>query len=886
MFGPPTAPWSSEIARCAALLEVDLETGLAEDEPARRRARFGANALRRIEARGALHILGAQLKSAIVALLAVGAAISVAFGQHVEGAAIAAVIVLNTALGFFTELRAVRSMEALRALGEVTTKVRRAGRPRAIAATELVPGDVVLVEAGDVISADLRVTEASALAADESALTGESVPVDKSGQPTAEDASLAERTSMLFKGTTITRGTGEGVVVGTGMETELGRISALVEEADDQDTPLERRIAALSRQLGVVSLGFVALATGLGIARGESLLLMLQSAVALAVATVPEGLPVVATIALARGMWRMARRNVLVERLSAVETLGSTSLVLTDKTGTLTENRLRAAELVVDAEAVVLTEAVVLSDRGPTSETARRLIETAVLASDAVATPEPVGDPIDVALVALGEQLGVRRAALLDETPELCELAFDPRTKLCATEHRTTDGVRIAVKGAPEAVLARCSHALGDGGATPLDPALRERWRRANEAAAARGLRVIAVATRDVDRALTADEAYAELTLLGLVGLLDPPRPTVKRALDAARDAGVRVVVATGDQAPTAAAVATAVGLAEGATLRVMAGDDIPELDAPDAKHGEVLSADVIARATPAQKLRLLRLHQRAGAVVAMLGDGVNDAPALQQADIGVAMGKRGTQVARQAADMVLEDDELGSVVVAIEQGRVIFQNLRAFVVYLLGCNLAEIFVIGVATTIGWPLPILPLQILFLNLVTDVFPALALGVGEGDPSVMRAPPRAPNEAFLTRRHWSAIGAHAAALTLAVLIAYGLGLSVLGLDVAGARTMAFATLGFGQVWHVFDMADPRAPLLRNDVTRNRFVWGAVGLCVGLILTAVLAPGLRDLLSAAPIPAAAWASTLALSVLPLTLIQAARTARRRSARAARA
>ena len=879
------APWARPIEEVCAAQDVSIEAGLDEDEVARRRARSGPNRLRRVEPRGAMEIFFAQLRSVIVLLLTIGAIASFAFDQTAEGIAILAVIVLNALLGFVTELRAVRSMDALRALADVSSTVRRAGRLRRVPAGELVRGDVVLLEAGDVVTADLRVVDGSGLSADESTLTGESVPVDKGEDPVAADAPLAERTSMLFKGTTITRGAGEGVVVGIGMGTELGRISALVEEAEDQETPLERRLERLGRQLMVVSLAFVALTTGLGLARGQDVYLMVESAIALAVATVPEGLPVVATIALARGMWRMAKKNALVERLSAVETLGSTSLILSDKTGTLTENRLRAARLFIDPGSLRLDrDALERVDGDPTSDAVRALAELAIRvgveASEATVPSEgqpAVGDPLEIALVALGARFGMGRDELLRDEPELREIAFDQDRKMSATEHRLDDHVRVAVKGAPEAVLAASTAVMTLEGPRPLDERARRRWADANERAAADGLRVIALAHKEVPVELEESEVYSELVLLGLVGLSDPPRSPVRAALDAARSAGVRVVMVTGDQPATAFALARALGLVKGAA-KPLHGDEVPIDDGDPESMERALRAQVVARASPEQKLRLLSLHQRAGEVVAVLGDGVNDAPALRQADIGVAMGRRGTQVARQAADMVLEDDELSTVVLAIEQGRVIFTNLRAFVVYLLGCNLAEILAIGLAAAIGWPLPILPLQILYLNLLTDVFPAVALAVGEGDPRVMRRPPRARGEPFLARRHWTAIVLHGVTLTAAVLGAFGLARSVLDLGDPAGVTVAFATLGFSQLWHVFDMADPAASPLRNDVTRNPWVWAAVALCTLAMVAGLAMPGLAPLLGVVPLPISGWLVALALSLAPLALVQLARAVRR--------
>lgn len=860
----PIEPWAMEVAEVARALAVDPARGLSAEDARRRLAEHGPNELRRIEKRSWVAILFAQLKSAVVWLLLVAAGLSAAFGDLLEAGAIVGVVVINTLLGFVTELRASRSMEALRELGAARTTVRRDGEAMSVSAAEVVPGDVVLVEAGDVVIADLRILEGAALSADESALTGESAPVDKQVDPAPADAVLAERTSMLFKGTTVVRGTGEAIAVATGTHTELGHIGELVAEAEDHDTPLERRIERLGRQLMVVSLVLAAVVAGLGALRGQELILMIESAIALAVATVPEGLPVVATLALARGMWRLARRHVLVENLGAVETLGSTNVVITDKTGTLTENRMRVAAFVVDGERVPVGEPRELT--GP----AARALRVAA-SSSADEAEQGHGEPMEIAMVDAVARLGGDRAAMLAERPRVGETAFDAARKMSATHHDHEGGVWIAVKGAPEAVLAASRQVLGGDGARPLSAEERERWLERNREEAAGGHRMLALAeghASDLSAAL--GEPYGELTFVGLVALMDPPRETVAPAIRRARKAGVRLVMATGDQAPTATAIARSVALAD--DPRTIEGKAISALaEEPDDQQAQpILDADVVARATPEQKLRLLRLHQRQGAVVAMLGDGVNDAPALHQADIGVAMGKRGTAVARQSADMVLQDDDIGSVVVAVEEGRVIFDNLRAFVVYLLGCNLSELLTIGLAAAIGMPLPLLPMQILYLNLVTDVFPAAALGVGKGNGNEMDRPPRPTDEPFLTRRHWGAIVGHGILLTAAVFVVF---VEVHGSspDLAEATTAAFATLGLAQVWHVFDMAGSHAPRLRNGVTRNPWVWGAVVLCVVLVVLALTAPGLSHVLGVVPLSARAWEWVLAGSVAPLVVIQ---------------
>ena len=834
-------PWSASAEEVLRDLNVSAETGLTASEVERRRREHGPNRLREAQPRSAAAILVAQLSSVIVLLLAVAAGLSFAFGEAVEAVAILVVIVLNALIGFLTEIRAVRSMEALRGLVEGSATVRRDGRVDKIIAADLVPGDVVLFEGGDVVPADLRIVTASRLLADESALTGESLPVEKRADPVDEDAPLAERSSILFQGTPLVRGAGTGVVVATGMETELGRISELVAQAERGATPMEKRLEALGRKLVWVTVIVAGLVVVSGLFTGRGFFLLLETAIALAVATVPEGLPIISTIALARGLWRMARRNALIEQLSAVETLGSTSVILTDKTGTLTENRM------------TVTRTAVAPD-----ESLREALRAAVLCNNAVLQPDGgvVGDPTEGALLTAAAKAGLRREDLLRDAPEIRQEAFDSDLKRMATIHRTGGGFTAYVKGAPEVVFALCRDLDAD------------RWEQRNEEMAAAGLRILAVAERSLDSPDA--DPFQDLTLLGLFGLEDPPKATAREAVEACRAAGIGVVMITGDQAATARNIAWAVGLIDDPGAEVLEGRALrntSELTPAEADH--LRAVRVFARATPEQKLNLIALHQATGAVVAMTGDGVNDAPALKKADIGVAMGKRGTEVARQAAAMVLEDDELATIVAAVEQGRAIFANIRKFVVYLVSCNISEILIIGLASVVDVPLPLLPLQILFLNLVTDVFPALALGVGEGDPSLMNQPPRPPAEPFLARRQWIGIAVWATLITLSVFGAMAAAGYWLRLDSQGAVTVSFLTLSAAQLWHVFNMREPGSGRLRNEITRNPWIWGALALCAGLLVASVEIPPFARVLQLEDIDSRGWALVVVASAMPALL-----------------
>jgi Ca2+-transporting ATPase len=659
------------------------------------------------------------------------------------------------------------------------------------------------------------------------------------------------------------------------METEVGKIATMVSEAEEEATPLEERLDGLARRLIWAVFAVAAVIAAAGILNGKETVLMVETAIALAVAAIPEGLPIVATIALARGMWRMARRNALINRLSAVETLGATTVICTDKTGTLTENRLTVTKIVLDSGEISL-EGGGARDRLDADANALlgELLLASVLCNNAslprnggdAGTEDAVGDPLEIALLTAAAKAGMHREDYFDRMPETREEAFDSDTKLMATFNRDGGDFRVSVKGAPEVVIARCS-----GIATGQIPRLmterdREHWLGENERLAAAGLRVIAFATKTVDD--ESAEAYTRLNFLGLVGMADPPRADVRHAIESCRAAGIRVIMVTGDQAVTARTIGRAVGLVESDGAAVVNGADLgsPEsLGATEREHRA--AASLFARVSPEQKLDLIALHQDAGEVVAMTGDGVNDAPALKKADIGIAMGMRGTQVAREAAPMVLKDDAFATIVAAIEQGRIIFENIRKAILYLLSCNVSEVMIVALAAAVNAPLPILPLQILFLNLVTDVFPALALSVGEGEPGIMRRPPRDPHEPVLTRRHWGAIAVYGFTMTVAVLGSFAVALTVLDMELRRGVTVSFLTLAFTQLWHVFNMRSRGSHIMRNSVMRNGFVWGALVFCAGLLFAAVYVPVLSTVLKLAAPGPSGWALVFGMSLVPL-------------------
>ena len=883
-------PWACDSEDVLKQYAVVREKGLDKRRVKTLLKKYGPNRLREAEKKSVAKILFNQVKSLIVILLAIAAILSCAFQEWMDGIAIAGVIVINTAIGFFMELKAVRSMEALHRMEKVTARVRRSGQVKEVTARQLVPGDIVLLEGGDIVSVDMRVVVAGKLQADESVLTGESLPVSKQTDSIDAAASLGDRTNMLYKGTSVTRGSGEAVVTATGMATELGKITDLVQKAEDEVTPLEKRLDLLGRKLLWVTLLFIGVIAGTGIARGKDTIHMIETAIALAVAAVPEGLPIVATLALARGMIRMARRNAMVNHLAAVETLGGVSVICTDKTGTLTENKMTVTDIILSDRRIKIGR---IDEKGGAefsvdgkpidpAQNARlvKTLEVGVLCNNASLSggsdsTTGVGDPLEVAFLVAAGKASIDYEQVNKEYPEEYEDAFDSDTKKMATFNRSGDKYWVAVKGAPEAILDDSVSVACENGDEQMDDKWREFWLQQNGELAEQGYRVLALAMKEAD-SINADP-YKDLTFLGLACMEDPAREDVSKAITACRNAGIQTVMITGDHPSTAANIAGSIGLTESGRDNVIVGKDIKAYETmSDSEKGTYQGTPVFARVSPKQKLDLVAVHQQAGAVVAMTGDGVNDAPALKKADIGIAMGLRGTQVAAEAADMVLKDDAFSTIVVAVEQGRIIFENIRKFVIYLLSCNISEVMIVFAASVVNAPLPILPLQILFLNLVTDVFPALALGVGKGDPGIMQVPPRPSDEPILPRGRWLSIFGYGVLLTFSVLLAFGLAFKLPGPQTDQEReklavTISFLTLAFAQLWHIFNMRAAKTRVLTNDVTSNPFVWGALGLCTVLLILVVYVPFMARILDLSDPGPAGWLLVLAASSLTCVIGQ---------------
>ena len=850
--------------------------GLSEDEAARRLARVGPNRLPPPQRASAVRVLIDQLKSIVVFLLIAATAISLALGDLLEAGAIAAVLIINTLIGFAMELRARRTMEAILSLDVPVASVARAGHLQTISADGLVPGDVVDLAAGHQTPADVRLLEATDLRMNEAMLTGESLPVAKAAQTILHgQTSLADRTNMAYKGTTIAAGLGRGVVTATGRNTEVGRIGTLVADVEVERTPLERRLDSLGRRLVWLTLAVAAGVAGLGAWQGASVSLMLQTGIALAVAAVPEALPAVATIALAVGMRRMAARHALVRRLPVVESLGSTTVICTDKTRTLTSGDMTVVGIWVGGQSFPFPPDAARSSVH--EETVLRLIEAAVLAS----RPQAVGegghsdsgrDPVDAAFLEAGRRLGVNRSELVERRPFVGLVPFSSDRKFMAAFHEV-DGVVVAyAKGAPGRVLARCSQLMTPAGKESLDDRLRKTILDANDELARNGRRVLAVAFGDV--AGPSEAKLGGLVFAGLLGLADPPAVGVKDTIARLRKAGLRTVMLTGDQRLTAETIGREVGVLTGAG-RVIEGR---ELDAWSSEELVTSVADVAAfsRITPEHKLKIVTALQARGDIVAMLGDGVNDAPALRKADVGVAMGIRGTDVAKQAAAIVLGDDRFETIAAAVEEGRVIFDNIRKFVFYLFSCNVAEVLVLLIATLAALPPPLVPLQLLWLNMVTDTFPALALAMEPGDPTVMTRPPRDPDEAILSKRFLLEIFGYATLITLSTLGAYFWALSH---SATAAPTIAFMTLALAQIAHLGNARSGEAVVRFARVMANPYALAGAAIASGLQVATVWFRPLADILRVTPLRGSDWIVIVAASALPAVVGQLIKIRHRR-------
>jgi len=889
-------------------LAVDPDEGLSSSEAGRRLARHGPNRLQPARTVPWWRVLRGQFLNIIALLLGVAAAICFFIGDILEGFSILVVLVFNGAIGFFTEYKANKALEALQNMGTPETIVLRDGRKMNLPAADVVPGDVVILEEGQSVPADGRVIESAELQVDESSLTGESIPVHKQDVALSDPKTpLAERNSMVYRGTTVTSGNGRFVAVATGTATELGRVSELLGRVEDEKTPLEVRLERVVRKLILVCLGVAVVFAVSGILQKEDAWLMIEAGIALAIAAIPEGLPAVTTITLALGMKRMLARNALIRRLPAVETLGSVTCVCTDKTGTLTRSEMTLRHLVLPERDIDITGGGYVPTGGfragedavdatldvqlKCALTIGVLCNNASLHRSEQGEWEITGDPTEAALLVAAGKGGLDAATLHDRHPRDREHPFSSRTMMMGTlngrldgELSPGDGSVLCVKGSPLPVLEQCTQLLTSRGNAELTAAARTKLMRRNEQMAAEGMRVLGLAFRPFPPgADDAGEVLGELTWVAFAGIIDPPREEATRTVDVLTRAGIHTVMITGDQPPTAQTIAAEMHIAPPGGP-VLSGSELELLD--DAELDERLrDTEVFARVSPEQKLRILEALQRRGEVCAMLGDGVNDAAALKAADIGVAMGIRGTDAAKETADMVLLDDRFSTIGEAVAQGRIIYDNIRKCIAYLFSCNLSEILTMLLASLLGHPLPLLPLQILWLNLVTDVFPALALTAEPGEKEIMSRPPGDPREAVVARAMIWDISAEGVLIALAAIAAFAFGVIVQGYGpdengVSPAVTMSFLTIAFAQLLQVFNSRKAAGPIRISELFSNVYVIGAIALSGGLMIAAVYVPFLSAVLKTTAPGRVDWLVIAVCSFLPVVAGQIRRRIRRQS------
>lgn len=847
-------PWHTlPVPEVSDKLASSLDSGLSPEECKRRAEHFGANELIEKPPRPIWRMLLDQFADFMILVLIAAALISGMIGDIEDTLAIVVIVLLNALIGFVQEFRAERAMAALKQMSAASARVLRGGEQLTVPAKELVPGDIVLLEAGNLVPADLRLIEVAQFKVDEALLTGESTTVEKhSATLENPELPLADRKNMTYKGTIATYGRGRGVVVATGMATELGKIATLLESSEDIKTPLQKRLTSFGRHLGIVVLVICAIIFVVGLLRGEAPVLMLLTAISLAVAAIPEALPAVVTIALALGAHKMVKQHALIRRLPAVETLGSVTYICTDKTGTLTQNKMHVEELYAGNTAS--REWGGMAENEPWTS----LFTALALSNDAQRSHHGklIGDPTETALHSVAREAGYDKATLETGAPRLLEVPFDSERKRMTTMHRHPFGVVAYTKGAPESVLPLCTAQLTSQGeaALPRDEILAQAERMAAE-----GLRVLAVAQRlwpDLPQGKDIHAVEESLVFIGLVGLMDPPRHEAKEAVRLCKSAGITPVMITGDHPATARAIAARLGIGNGG---VITGAELARLSDEEFRQ-QVAHIQVYARVDPAQKIRIVEALQARGEFVAMTGDGVNDAPALKRADIGIAMGKGGTDVAREASSLVLLDDNFATIVHAVREGRRIFDNIRKFIKYTMTSNSGEIWTIFLAPFLGLPIPLLPIHILWVNLVTDGLPGLALTAEPAEKGVMTRPPRPPGESIFAHGMWQHmlwVG-----LTMGAVCLFAQAWAIHS-GSSHWQTMVFTVLTLSQMGHVLAIRSERLSVFKQGLLSNRYLLGAVILTFLLQLATIYVPALNGIFHTQPLSASELGICLALS-----------------------
>lgn len=829
-------------------LDTDPQKGLTQEEAQRRLKNQGENVLKKGKEKTIWDMIQEQINDPMIFILFVAAAISMLLREFSDTGIILAVIFLNTAIGVFQEGKAVKAMEALKKITALEALVKRGAEYRKIPAAHLVRGDLVKVEAGAQVPADIRLLRVRGLSADESALTGESLPVQKTCMPVEEGLPAAERRNMLFMSSQIMKGSGEGIVTATGMNTELGKIAHMIDQAPGEQTPLQKRLGNLGKILSITAVGFCLALFLLGIFQHRDMLQMLLLSISLAVAAIPEGLPAVVTIVLALGVGRMVKVNTIIRKLPAVETLGSVGVVCSDKTGTLTENHMKVTQIY--ANDMLLPVSKVRKREFP------RLTEGFLLCNNSMLGSQEIGDATELALLHMGKDMGYDRERLLEQYPRTFEIPFDPEKKYMISVHKDSGHETVYVKGACDYLLERCSYVQIADRQEPMTQARKMKLRLAMEQMAKEGLRILALAYRERAGEKTEAHLMEGLVFAGMAGMIDPPRKEAAASVKILKKAGVAVAMITGDYKETAFAIARKIGIAD-SPKQCMTGREIDDIS-PEEFRRRIPHIRVFARVTPAHKVKIVKGFQEAGQIVAMTGDGVNDAPSLRAADIGIAMGKNGTDVAKNAADMILTDDNFATIEKAMEEGRGIYVNIKKAILFLLSSNFGEILTMFGAALLEFPAPLKASHILWVNLITDSLPALALGVDKNDgKALMGKKPRDPKEGIFARGGWLFTIFYGILIGSITLYAFRL----------GGQTYAFTVLGVSQLFHAWGMRDRERSVFRMNHLENPFMILAffLGLFLQVLVTEV--PFLTEAFGTKQLSWGEWQLLLGISALPL-------------------
>ncbi|MGB4216247.1 MAG: calcium-translocating P-type ATPase, SERCA-type [Thermacetogeniaceae bacterium] len=877
-----------DLGKIGEILGTDLHQGLSPEEAERRLGEYGPNVLKEPPPRSIFSMFIDQIKEVLVLILIAAAVISGLVGEWADSLVIMIIVMLNACLGVYQEHKAEEALKALKKMTKPVAKVIRAGSTCEVNVESLVPGDIVLLEAGDSLPADIRLTETISMQTNEAALTGESVPVEKDTAPLEkENVGIGDRKNMGFMGTTVTTGRGRGIVVATGMSTELGKIAELIQATPPESTPLQRRLGELGKYMGIIAGVIVLIVFLTGLLRGEELLGMFMIAISLAVAAVPEGLPAVVTLGLAMGVTKMSRRRAVVRRLPAVETLGTVTVICSDKTGTLTKNEMTVTRLYTDGQNFEVTgvgyepEGEFIDDQGNAIEPLSNqnlmfMLMGGLLCTDAEMKKADdnwrvIGDPTEGALVVAAAKTGLRKTELERESPRLAEIPFDSGRKMMTTFNRINDKIYSFTKGAPDLLVARCSSILKGTGFEPLSEEDRKQLLKINSRWASQGERVLALAIREwkeVPEKPKADQVENDMTFVGYFSMIDPARPEVKEAVDVGKGAGIRTVMITGDHRDTAVAIARELGIWHEGDNAV-SGEQLQKMDDQELKR-VVLNTTVFARVSPEDKLRIVTALKEHKHVVAMTGDGVNDAPALKRADIGVSMGITGTEVAKEASSMVLMDDNYATIVSAVEEGRTIYSNIRKSIHYLLSCNIGEIITIFSSILVGVGSPLTAIQILWLNLVTDGLPALALGVEPAEKDVMKQPPRKPDEGVFAGGMGVKIVWQGIVIGLLALAVYLLALRW-GRTLPEAHTMTFATMALMQLVHSFNARSMEHSIFNLGIASNRSLIFAFFASAAITAAVIFVPFLREFFDTALLRVSDWFVVFGFALIPLIIVE---------------